>query len=156
MWLAHVISPWAAKPRWIWATATMLFTNTTPVFTVGRDFRLTCGSGSDAISWEGEDLSFAGKFTVLSGDGADSVQLMPTKEVFVGRNVNILSSNTDPAAAVKQRIVPVDAMNIGGSVKLTANSGDVVQELVADTGSLTVAGSVGLRLWLWEIVSEFG
>lgn len=121
-----------------------VLTSTNPIFSIGRNFTFRSGSGDDSANWSGDSFNVHGKFSAITGDGASSVEIAPTLNAVIGRDVVMTSINTDPAASILQRIAPMEGLFVGGNLKFSATTGDVQQQIQADNASLTIAGSVDL------------
>jgi hypothetical protein len=119
-----------------------------PTFTTGGDFRLTSTSGNDTLKFDNSRLGFSGKFSVNSGTGEDSVTVHATESLVFGRDTTISSAGTNAASVITQSIKADLDLVIGGIAKLISVTGNVTQELVADTGSLFIGRGVTMTAGL--------
>ncbi len=112
-------------------------------FQLKSGMQISSGTGNDLIVFKGAKLAVTGGLSVRSGAGSDTIQFTSgISDLSVSEDLSIVSSGSR-SVTVEQSITGVAKISVLGSLKMTAGTGDRVQQtLTGTTDSLEIEGSV--------------
>lgn len=118
------------------------FTLTGADFHTAKSLTVKSGSGNDQLIFKSTKLVVENSLTIASGAGSDTVQFTPDiAELSVGKNLTV-SALGSRSALSEQSITGLGKIDIGGTLKLSAGTGDRVQQVLTGTiGTLSIGGN---------------
>ncbi len=119
------------------------FTADATNFQLGGNARISSGGGSDLLLFKSAKIAVAGNLSVASGGGSDAVQFTSAvAELSIDGNFDIASSGSR-SAIIEQSLTGIAKITIGGSLRMSAGTGDrVTQSVSATSGMLTIGEGV--------------
>ena len=112
-------------------------------FQLKSAMQISSGAGNDLIVFKGAKLAVTGDLSVRSGAGSDTIQFTSEiADLSVSEDLSIVSSGSR-SVTIEQSISGVAKISILGSLKMTAGTGDRVQQiLTGTTDTLDIVGHV--------------
>lgn len=112
-------------------------------FQLKHGMQISSGAGNDLLIFKGAKLAVTGDLSVRSGAGSDTIQFTSgISDLSVSEDLSIVSSGSR-SVTVEQSITGVASVSVLGSLKMTAGTGDRVQQmLTGSTGTVNITGDV--------------
>ncbi len=112
-------------------------------FQLKSGMQISSGAGNDLIVFKGAKLAVTGGLSVRSGAGSDTIQFTSgISDLSVSEDFSIVSSGSR-SVTVEQSITGVAKISVLGSLRMTAGTGDRVQQtLTGTTNTVDIQGDV--------------